>query len=57
MVGDEDLLNKKPGINKPLIGVAVAVVIVALGAWYYFAHRDAKPLPTVTQAEPPPAPP
>jgi hypothetical protein len=57
MVGDEDLLNKKPGINKPLIGVAVAVVVVALGAWYYFAHRDAKPMPTVEQVEPPPAPP
>jgi hypothetical protein len=57
MVGDEDLLNKKPGINKPLIGVAVAVVMVALGAWYYFANRDAKPMPTVAQVEPPPAPP
>jgi hypothetical protein len=38
MVDDEDLLNKKSGINKPLIGVAVAVVVVALGAWYYFAQ-------------------
>lgn len=56
MVGDEDLLNKKPGINKPLIGVAVAVVVVALGAWYYFAHRDAKPMPTAAQTAPPPAP-
>jgi hypothetical protein len=56
MVDDEDLLNKKPGINKPLIGVAVGVVVIALGAWYYFAHRDAQPMPTVAQTAPPPPP-
>jgi hypothetical protein len=54
MVEDEELI-KKPGINKPLIGVAVAVVIIALGAWYYFANRDTKPMPTVAQTAPPPA--
>lgn len=57
MVDDENLLNKKPGINKPLVGVAMAVVVIALGAWYYFAHRDVKPMPTVAQTAPPPAPP
>jgi DUF3014 family protein len=54
MVGDEESI-KKPGINKPLIGVAAAVVIVALGAWYYVANRNAKPVLTVTQTAPPPA--
>jgi hypothetical protein len=56
MVDDEDLLNKKPGLNKPLIGVAVAVVVIALGAWYYFAHHDSTPMPSVAQTAPPPAP-
>jgi hypothetical protein len=54
MLDDQESI-KKPGINKPLIGVAAAVIIAALGAWYYFANRDTRPMPSVAQTTPPPA--
>lgn len=50
------------GINKPLVGVAAAVVLAAFGGWYYWHSRNAaspkSPLPAapVVQAAPPEAP-
>jgi Protein of unknown function (DUF3014) len=42
-------------INKPIIGVAAAVVVVAAGTWYYLHTRQALPqVPAVVQ-EPPAA--
>ena len=43
-------------INKPVIGVAAAVVVVAAGTWYYLQSRHAA-LPRATEAAqtPPPA--
>src|SRR5258708_6680742 len=43
-------------INKPVIGVAAAVVVVAVGTWYYLQSRHAA-LPGAPQAAqtPPPA--
>jgi hypothetical protein len=35
-------------INKPIIGVAAAVVVVAAGTWYYLHTR--RPLPSVPVA-------
>jgi hypothetical protein len=43
-------------VNKPMIGVAAAVVVVAGGVWYYLASRQAPAPPPVT-VEAPPAPP
>jgi hypothetical protein len=48
----------RPAINKPLIGVAIAVVIAAIGGWYYW-HSHHAPLPppppaAVSTAPPPP---
>src|SRR5271170_8014776 len=44
-------------INKPMIGVAAAVVVVAAGSWYYLQSRRADLPPTAEQqplpAEPP----
>ena len=41
-------------INKPIVGVAVAVVVLAAGSWYYLQSRHAAtPAPAVTP--PPPA--
>jgi hypothetical protein len=44
-------------INKPMIGVAAAVVVVAAGSWYYLQSRHAEVPPTAQQpplpAEPP----
>ncbi len=40
-------------INKPLIGVAAAVVVIAGGAWYYLRHSPAPEAPA--PAPPPPA--
>src|SRR5271163_97410 len=48
--------RNKPGalmINKPIIGVAAAVVAVAAGTWYYLHTRQA--LPQVPAAVQPPA--
>jgi hypothetical protein len=46
---DEPVTNK-PAINKPLIGVAAAVAIAAIGGWYYWHSRDVPlpPLPIVS---------
>ena len=41
-------------INKPIIGVAAAVVVVAAGTWYYLHTR--RPLPSVPVEMPAPAP-
>src|ERR1700676_487341 len=42
----------KPGINKPLIGAAIAVAAAGLGGWLYWRSHHA-PLPTVpVSAEP-----
>ncbi len=41
-------------INKPIIGVAAAVVVVAAGTWYYLHTR--RPLPSVPVAVQAPAP-
>ena len=40
-------------INKPVIGVAVAVIIIAAGTWYYLQSRNAGP-PSDTGTAPPP---
>ena len=41
-------------INKPVIGVAVAVVVVAAGTWYFLQRRHAEPqAPEVAQTPPP----
>ncbi len=37
----DDLLDPRPPINKPLIGIAVAVVIAAFGGWYYWHSHNA----------------
>ncbi len=42
-------------INKPMIGVAVAVVVVAAGTWYYLRTRHASPSVPVTAQTPAPA--
>ena len=40
-------------INKPVIGVAVAVVVVAAGTWYFLQRRHAEPqAPEVAQTPP-----
>lgn len=45
----------KAAVSKPLIGVAVLVVIAACGAWYYW-HTHHAPLPVVpATVAPPPA--
>ena len=41
-------------INKPMIGVAAAVLVIAGGTWYYLHSRGAAP-PTAVAALPPPA--
>jgi Protein of unknown function (DUF3014) len=38
----DDTDFKRPAINKPLIGVAVAVLIAACGGWYYW-HKQSAP--------------
>ncbi len=46
----------KPAINKPLIGVAIVVVVAALGAWFYWHRHNAPvPAPPVAAAPTPPA--
>jgi hypothetical protein len=42
-------------INKPVIGVAVAVVVVAAGTWYFLQRRHAEPQPPEVAQTPPPA--
>jgi hypothetical protein len=44
-------------INKPVIGVAAAVVIVAAGTWYYLQSRHAPSAPVGAQAPVPAQPP
>lgn len=46
-------------INKPMIGVAAAVVVIAAGTWYYLHSRQAAlpRAPVSAQAPPPEAPP
>ena len=46
-------------INKPVIGVAVAVVVVAAGTWYYLQSRHAElaRVPEAAQTPPPAEPP
>ena len=49
-------------LNKPLIGVAALVIVVAVGGWYFLRQRAATPEPDAPSAEPsavvpPPAPP
>jgi Protein of unknown function (DUF3014) len=41
-------------INKPIVGVAAAVVVIAAGTWFYLHNRH--PLPSVPAAEQAPAP-
>jgi hypothetical protein len=50
-----DQFFDKPTINKPLVGVAIAVVLAALGGWLYWRGHNA-PLPTVPVSEQPPVP-
>ncbi len=40
-------------INKPVIGVAAAVVLIAAGTWYYLQSRHAAAPPSVATAPPP----
>jgi hypothetical protein len=46
-------------INKPVIGVAAAVVVIAAGTWYYLSRHGAmqhvNPVAPLTAAEPPPS--
>ena len=43
-------------INKPIIGVAAAVVVLAAGSWYYLqSRRPAMPTAPATSPQPPPA--
>jgi len=43
-------------INKPVIGVAAAVVVLAAGSWYYLqSRRPAMPTAPATSPQPPPA--
>jgi hypothetical protein len=42
-------------INKPVIGVAAAVVVVAAGTWYYLENRQAEPPRAPAAAQPAPA--
>ncbi len=41
-------------VNKPMIGVAAAVVVIAAGTWYYLQSRHSE-APHVTAVQPPPA--
>jgi Protein of unknown function (DUF3014) len=41
-------------INKPMIGVAAAVVVVAAGVWYYLQSRHTEPPAPVTAQQPAP---
>src|ERR1700692_584683 len=44
----------RPGINKPLIGAAIAVAAAGLGGWLYWRSHHA-PLPTVPASTEPEA--
>jgi len=50
-----DQFIDKPTISKPVVGVAVAVVLAAVGGWLYWRGHSA-PLPTVPVAEQQPVP-
>src|SRR6266851_4055562 len=41
-------------INKPVIGVAAAVIVVAAGTWYYLQNRHAAPPRAPEAAQTPP---
>jgi hypothetical protein len=43
-------------LNKPIIGVAALVVVIAAGAWYYVSHRNAATPAPATAAVPAPSP-
>jgi len=43
-------------INKPMIGVAAAVVLIAAGTWYYLQNRHAQVPHVAAPLPPPPAP-
>jgi hypothetical protein len=47
------MIDDERVINKPLIGIAIAVVIAAAGGWWYWHSRAAPP--TAPPATPPPA--
>jgi len=52
------MLDDDPVINKPLIGVAIAVLLAAGGGIYYwYSHRAPPPEPALAAAAPAPAPP
>ncbi|HWG71008.1 MAG TPA: DUF3014 domain-containing protein [Steroidobacteraceae bacterium] len=42
-------------INKPMIGIAAAVLVIAGGTWYYLRSRGAAPPPAAVAPLPPPA--
>jgi hypothetical protein len=51
-----DPMIDTPVINKPLIGVAIAVVIAAIGGWYYWhGHHAPSPQPPTAAAPTAPA--
>jgi hypothetical protein len=54
MPGDS-MIDDERVINKPLIGIAIAVVIAAGGGWWYWHSREAPPSPTPPAATPPAA--
>jgi hypothetical protein len=48
----------RPAINKPLVGVAIAVAIAVLGAWFYWHSHDTLPkAPVAAEQAAPAAPP
>jgi hypothetical protein len=55
-----DQLLDEPAVNKPMIGVAIAVIIAAIGGWYYWHSHNAPQtkLPVIsppTESAPAPA--
>lgn len=49
------MIDEERVLNKPLIGVAIAVVIAAAGGWWYWHNRTAATLPAPPPAEVPAA--
>jgi len=39
-------------LNKPIVGVAALVIVIAAGAWYYLRHRESAPPAPATAAAP-----
>lgn len=48
----EDRAIAESGINKPLVGVAAAVVLAAFGGWYYWHSRSSTPEKPAAAAAP-----